>query len=129
MVTSLNSIGWTDPFPKPVPIAPEIPKEILDPQGIPTTGNKYAQIRLQEEFQKKISGYNEWLRTKNQQTPSNILEENGMAYVDSLYSKDRSPMCVYMPSNAVLFKIMRACIGCENIEDLWISSDQEIENQ
>lgn len=52
MVTTLNSIGWTDPFPKPVPIAKEIPYEILsilNPNAIPsTTGNKYAQIRQQE---------------------------------------------------------------------------------
>ena len=49
-----------------------------------------------------------------------------MAYHDSLYDKDRSPMCIYMPSNEVLFKLMRACIGCEKAEDLWIytCSDQ-----
>lgn len=33
-------------------------------------------------------------------------------------------MCVYIPSNEVLFKMMRACIGCENIEDLWIYHDK-----
>ena len=33
-------------------------------------------------------------------------------------------MCVYIPSNEVLFKMMRACIGCENIEDLWFYHDK-----
>lgn len=29
-------------------------------------------------------------------------------------------MCVYIPSNEILFKLMKACIGCDKIEDLWI---------
>ena len=28
---------------------------------------------------------------------------------------------IFMPNKAVIFKIMRACIGVEKIEDLWIS--------
>lgn len=98
MVTSLNSIGWSDPFPKAITIGKDIPNV----------------------SRQKVRTYNKWLKTKNEKMDSNILEKSGMAYADSLYVSDRSPMCIYMPSNEVLFKLMRACIGCEKIEDLWI---------
>lgn len=29
-------------------------------------------------------------------------------------------MCVYLPTNDVLFKLMRASIGLDKVEDVWI---------
>ena len=36
------------------------------------------------------------------------------------YKEDMSPSCVYIPSNDVLFKMMKATIGSKVIKDLWI---------
>ena len=32
-------------------------------------------------------------------------------------------MSVYIPSPDLLFKMMRACIGCQSIKDLWIYNE------
>ena len=32
-----------------------------------------------------------------------------------------SPMIVYIPSKEVMFKMMRACLGCNHKEELWIN--------
>lgn len=36
------------------------------------------------------------------------------------YHEDCSPMCVYIPSNDVLFKLMRATIGVTSAEEMWM---------
>jgi len=36
------------------------------------------------------------------------------------YIDDCSPMCVYLPSNEVMFKMMKACLYVQRVEDLWI---------
>ena len=53
-------------------------------------------------------------------------------YVDMIYKIDRykmhqSPFCIYIPCKDVMFKLMRACIGCTRKEDLWIWPDEEEE--
>ena len=30
-------------------------------------------------------------------------------------------MIVYLPSNELMFKMMRACFGCQSKDDLWIN--------
>lgn len=35
------------------------------------------------------------------------------------YVEERSPKCVYLPSEKVLFKLMKACILVENTHELW----------
>ena len=35
------------------------------------------------------------------------------------YHSYSSPLLRYLPSRALLFKIMRACIGIQNLEDIW----------
>ena len=32
-------------------------------------------------------------------------------------------MCVYIPTNDVLFKLMRATIGVDKVEDIWIFNE------
>ena len=36
------------------------------------------------------------------------------------YSEDYSPMCVYIPNRPLMFKMMKACIGVERVQDLWM---------
>ena len=43
-----------------------------------------------------------------------------LVYNIERYLEENSPMCVYIPSKLVLLKMMRACLGIERVEDLWI---------
>ena len=74
--------------------------------------------------------------TLNQQELNNLNEVNeefgldqwegedvklcDLVYPVPRYHDDRSPMCLYIPSPLMLFKLMRACIGVEKITELWI---------
>ena len=43
-----------------------------------------------------------------------------LAYPIKCYFEDNSPSCIYIPSNETLFKMMKACVGCQFPEDLWM---------
>jgi len=47
-------------------------------------------------------------------------ETCNLTYNKRRYFPADSINCVYIPSNELLFKMMRACVGCEKVEDLWI---------
>ena len=51
---------------------------------------------------------------------TNEAKAYDFTYQISRYHEDWSPMAVYIPSNDVLFKMMRATIGVTRVEDLWI---------
>ena len=58
--------------------------------------------------------------TENADDP--YLERRKKSYM--FYKKSRlqtleSPKCIYMPTEAVMFTLMRACIEVEHIEELW----------
>lgn len=42
-----------------------------------------------------------------------------LVYEKKRYIDVQSPLCVYLPSQELLFKMMRSCIGCQKKEDLW----------
>ena len=44
---------------------------------------------------------------------------NSLVYKQNRYKEGASPQCVYLPSRAVLFSIMRACIKMTNTDELW----------
>ena len=48
----------------------------------------------------------------------NLIED--LIYMPNRYDEVHSPLCVYIPSKALLFKMVRACLGCKSVEDLWI---------
>lgn len=43
--------------------------------------------------------------------------------IERYQSEYIAPLCIYIPSDELLFKLMRSCIGCDYIEDLWIYKD------
>ena len=66
-------------------------------------------------------------------TDNNLSVDKGGTY-DLVYHKSRmtalmSPMCNYIPSNEITFKMMRACIGLFAKEDLWFNQGAEIEEE
>ena len=44
-----------------------------------------------------------------------------LIYQDSRFVKEASPTAVFIPSNELIFTMMRACIAVEKPEDLWIN--------
>ena len=47
-----------------------------------------------------------------------------LVYHINRYIEDCSPMCVYIPSNEVMFKMMRACLEVKEIKDLWMFNEK-----
>ena len=43
-----------------------------------------------------------------------------LIYGLSRYEEDYSPMSLYIPNKPLLFKMMKACVGVNRIEELWI---------
>ena len=41
------------------------------------------------------------------------------------YMKGNSPYCVYIPNKDIMFKLMRACLKVDEVEDLWCFSEDE----
>ena len=46
--------------------------------------------------------------------------KTNLTYHLDRYVEECSPMCVYIPNRALLWKMMRACIGVSDVGDLWI---------
>ena len=53
--------------------------------------------------------------------PEHIIR---LCYQVNRFEEESSPMCVYIPNKKVLFKMMKACIGVEDVEDLWIYNEK-----
>ena len=49
--------------------------------------------------------------------------EEDLVYRGDRYNQENSPVVTYFPSKLVLYKLMRACIGVETVEDLWFNQD------
>jgi hypothetical protein len=54
--------------------------------------------------------------------PKILLKADDLAYERKRYIQDNSPYCIYLPSKEIMFKLMRACIKCEEISELWINN-------
>jgi len=52
-----------------------------------------------------------------------VFTPDKLIYPDYKYhaSKSRSPTCIYMPSRPLLLKILRACMGVNEVEELWFN--------
>ena len=46
---------------------------------------------------------------------------HNLVYRRIVFDQPHSPACIYLPSKAVIFKLMRACIGVESPRDLWFN--------
>ena len=44
-----------------------------------------------------------------------------LVYHESRYNESYSPYVVYLPTEDVMFKLMRACLDCHEVGDLWIN--------
>ena len=53
------------------------------------------------------------------ETPENFV------YAEERLQKEISPYCIFVPRKEVMWKMMRACIGCKETSDLWIFQDED----
>ena len=63
------------------------------------------------------------MRRANNRFQKVIVENDPsvLIYSNCRYTADTSPSTIYIPSVEVMFKIMRACIGITNVNDIWIN--------
>ena len=50
------------------------------------------------------------------------LSDGHLVYDQKIYQYDYCPLIIFIPSKLVLVKMMRACIGVDKKENLWIYS-------
>ena len=50
-------------------------------------------------------------------------QKYNLTYQLDRYNEEFSPMCVYIPTNDILFKLMRATIGVDKVQDIWIFNE------
>lgn len=80
-------------------------------------------LSTEKKKKKHKKGSNE--QSKGLKTPPEIknAKTTDLAYDIDRYLEHSSPMSVYIPAPDLLFKMMRACIGCQSIKDLWIYNE------
>lgn len=93
--------------------------EMMDEEFKPFLINSFAKIGLTDPFPRE---------SKSMSNEEDIEKNNSMLNNahELIYSKQRihsenSPYPIYIPNRAMMFKIMRACIGITRPEDLWFN--------
>jgi len=50
-----------------------------------------------------------------------------LVYHPSRYDPHYAPYVVYLPTDEVMFKMMRACLRCQEAQDLWVVPEEDDE--
>lgn len=88
-------------------------ENVLDCPDEPFNINSFQQIGMADPFP-----------TENKVNFEIPRAHTDMVYGQSRYRKDNSPHTLYIPSRKLLFKIMRACIGVDQVKDLWFNKEK-----
>jgi hypothetical protein len=48
-----------------------------------------------------------------------------LAYTESRYSVWMSPMIIYIPSKLLMLKMMKSCLGCNSVNDLFLCKREQ----
>lgn len=95
LINSFSQIGWTDPFEEEGDLGD---LAVLSDTGSAENSPQTECIRFPTDADQDV-------------------------YPQSYYRPGQSPSCVYIPSREIMFKMMRACIGIQEEDDLWINND------
>ena len=88
------------------------------PQNIKSYNiNNLKTVGFIDPFEKEEKANNAKGKLPDKSKPTNNV------YPMKRYIKDWSPLCLYIPSKDILFKLMRACVGAEQETDLWFWND------
>ena len=60
---------------------------------------------------------------------ADMIMEGKLIYNESRYEYDRSIVIIYLPSKLVMLKMMRACIGVDRKEMLWVYEYPAVPNE
>jgi len=122
--------------------AAEVPAVMLDKYRSVETAVKGRPMRLFDEGQDKaahkISALADiaWPDPFTTKTPEQSLElitaglpeaAGDLVYQRSRFDPRYSPYVVYLPSDEVMFKMMRACLRCQEAQDLWVVPEEDDE--
>lgn len=114
-IHEFKELGWIDPF-APVP---KLPSEQVEP-GLKREGTKKgfgSSAKKATDMPAKL------LRKNTKNLPEKThTDENAFDYVNSMVDdldNIRSIYALALPSEQLMFNMMRACVGATEIEDLW----------
>jgi hypothetical protein len=111
-INSFAQIGWTDPFPRPVCTG----EFVEEPDITDSIATQHIDMAVKKN--KDILAKNFLYQDKT--VLGKKKKEVKLIYPLIRYDPDDSPMTIYIPTRSVMFKLMRACLGCKHVEDLWI---------
>ena len=77
--------------------------------------NSFAQIGMSDPFPNDKSQFSKTDIDKFK-LPTTTDQ---MIYDESRYIEGLAPYCIYIPRKELMFKMMKACIGVQKVEDLW----------
>lgn len=81
--------------------------------------NSFPKIGLTDPFpnEEKSMNNEEDIELNNMM----LMDPHVLIYPKCRISENNSPQPIYIPNRAVMFKLMRACIGITRPEDLWFN--------
>jgi hypothetical protein len=62
------------------------------------------------------------LLQKNSQDPERRVD---LVYPEQRYAAHYPPLSIYIPTDEVMFALMKACVGADQPQDLWIFDDSD----
>lgn len=54
---------------------------------------------------------------------NNNIKIDDLVYPEKRYVEGMCPLMMYIPGKYLMFKMMRACLGCKNENDLWFNRE------
>ena len=82
--------------------------------------NSFADIGWLDPFPQK----KEQKKEKKGGTKLQPFEKRNLVYSESRYRQDQNPFSVYLPNKRILITMMRACMGVDKPEHLWIEGNE-----
>ena len=55
-----------------------------------------------------------------------IIPENktDLVYEEVRFVQGMAPKCIYVPSPILMLKLMRSCINCHTVQELWFNREE-----
>lgn len=79
--------------------------------------NSFLEIRWQDPFPDENTSL-------GQDQDEFILHKDTLVYPEEFFHPKHGPMVITRPTDLVMLKLMRACVGCEEVDDLWIAGQR-----
>ena len=117
-IMAFKEVGWTDPFKKVVEEKKKVPVK-MDSSTI--------LMKLDEKFMNALGAKKKKKGKAPEETPT-YYDHKTIHYINKYGTGETFSKPLYalgLPSDMLMFNIMRACMGVRRIEDLWFQSIYE----